>query len=98
MLNKLKKRQIALSRIHELFSQAEITFKKNHQLADRYIQLARRISMRTKVRIPSSLKRRFCKHCHHYLQPGVNCRVRTRNKKAVYYCLDCRHYMRFILR
>ena len=98
MLSKLKKRQIAISRIKELFFQAESIFKTDSSLADRYIHLARKISMKSKVHIPAELKRRFCKHCYHYLVPGVNCRVRTRNKKVVYYCLDCKKYMRYILR
>jgi ribonuclease P protein subunit RPR2 len=57
--------------------------------------LARKISMKLNVRIPPVFKRRFCKHCYHYLQPGVNVRVRTKEGKVVYYCLDCRKYMRF---
>ncbi len=98
MLSKQKKRQIALARIRELFFQAELAFKKHPELSNRYIQLARRLSMKSKARIPSELKRRFCKHCYHFLVPGVNCRIRTRNKIAVYYCMDCRHYTRYRLR
>ncbi len=98
MLSKLKKRQIAISRIKELFSQAESIFKTDSKLANRYVHLARKISMKSKVHIPTELKRRFCKHCYYYLVPGVNCRVRTRNKKAVYYCLNCKKYMRYVLR
>lgn len=98
MLNKQKKRKIALARIHELFKQAELILKEDRKLANRYVELARKISMRSKARIPSNLKRRFCRHCYHYLQPGINCRIRTRNKKVVYYCLDCKHHMRYVLR
>ena len=98
MLNKQKKKQVALDRINELFSQASLAFKKDKKRANRYVQLARKISMRSKVRIPSNLKRRYCKHCHNYLLPGVNCRIRTKNKKVVYYCLDCKKYMKFMLK
>ena len=98
MLNKSEKKSIALSRIHELFSHAESIFNKDKNLANRYVQLARKIGMRTKVSIPRNLKRKFCKNCYHFLFPGMNCRVRTRNSMAVYYCLDCKHYNRYKLK
>ena len=90
-----KEEQIALERIKILFRQAKLIFKKNKSLADRYVKLARELSMKYKVKIPSNLKRQFCKHCHSYLMPSVNVRIRTRNGKIVYYCLECREYMRF---
>lgn len=86
---------IAKERIKELFKQAEKIFDEEPKLADRYVQLARKISMKYKTRIPSELKKRFCKHCYCYLVPGKNCRVRTHEGKVVYYCLSCKKYMRF---
>jgi len=90
-----KIKQIALERIKTLFQEAEKAGKKDLKLANRYVHLARKISMKVKARIPSNLKRRFCKHCYSYLIPGVNVRVRTQRGKVVYYCLNCRKYMRF---
>ena len=87
--------KIAKERIEELFKQAELAFAKNPNLSDRYVELARKISMRLKVRIPPSLKKRFCKHCYSYLVPGKNCRVRTHEGKVVYSCGNCRKFMRF---
>jgi ribonuclease P protein subunit RPR2 len=86
---------IAKERIQELFRQAEEVFDEDPKLADRYVELARKISMKIKVRIPSSLKRKFCKHCYCFLKPGKNCRVRTHEGKVVYYCQKCKKYMRF---
>jgi ribonuclease P protein subunit RPR2 len=88
-------KQIALERIELLFSEARDMFGKNKALAKRYVALARELSMKYKVPIPSNLKRQFCKHCGNYLMPSVNVRVRTRNGKIVYYCLDCKHFTRF---
>ena len=88
-------KRIAAERIEKLFSEAEKQFKKDKTLSDRYVQLARKISMKYKVKIPSSLKKRFCKHCKCYLVPGVNCRVRLYGKKVRYYCQSCKSYMRF---
>lgn len=90
-----KHKEIALIRIKTLFKQARYIFKKDKALANRYVKLARELSMKYKVPLPSNLKRQFCKHCHHFLMPSVNCRIRLQKTKVVYYCLDCKHYMRF---
>ena len=97
-ISKKKQKLIAKVQIEKYFSMAEKVFSTNKSLANRYITLARKVSMKVKTRIPIELKRRFCKHCYYYLRPGVNCRVRTKDKKAVYYCLNCKKYMRFPLK
>lgn len=90
-----KTRKIALERVQKLFSEAKSVFKEDKALADRYVKLARKIAMKARIPIPPELKRRFCKHCYKYLIPGVNCRIRTHEGKVVYYCLECRKFMRF---
>src|SRR6266540_4920232 len=54
---------VARERIEILVDQARKTVKDNEELSRRYVDLARRISERTKVRIPSELKRYLCKGC-----------------------------------
>lgn len=90
-------KEIAEKRILYLFEQAKDTFSKSPELASRYVALARKISMKYKVKIPRELKRRFCKHCNRYIMPGKNCRVRTHKGKVVYYCFNCKKYMRFVI-
>ncbi len=85
-------KKLAIQRIKILFSEAKI----NPMKANRYVQLARKIGMKVNVPIPKELKRRFCRHCNIYFQSG-NCRVRTRNKMLIYYCLNCKKYMKFKL-
>lgn len=92
-----EQKKIAKERIVILFKHADEVFSKDKALANRYVALARKISMKYKVRIPRELKRKFCKHCYKYLKPGVNCRVRTRDGKVVYYCLECKKFMRFLI-
>ena len=87
--------KIAKERIQELFRQADVMFDEDPKLSNRYVQIARKISMKFKVRIPSQLKRKFCKHCYCFLKPGKNCRVRTHEGKVVYYCNNCKKFMRF---
>jgi len=94
LINKQKQKEIAKERIVRLFQQAEKVFHSNQGLANRYVTLARKIAMKVKVRIPQEYKRRFCKHCYKYLQPGVNSRVRTREGKVVISCFECKKFMR----
>ena len=95
-LKELKKQKsIARERIKILFEQAETAFNKDPRLSNRYVELARKIAMKCKLRIPTELKRRFCRHCYCYLVPGKNCRVRTHEGKVVYYCSSCKKYTRF---
>ena len=84
--------EIAKERIKILFALAE---DAKQELSNRYVELARKISMKYKIRIPSQLKKKYCKHCFEYLRPGENCRVRTRAGKLIYYCSKCGKYMRF---
>lgn len=88
---------LALKRIKKLFIQAEIEYHNDHKLSDRYVDLARKISMKYKVRIPPELKRRFCKHCNSFLVPGKNLRIRIGKSRVIYYCLVCKKFMRFHL-
>jgi len=91
---KNEQKTIALQRITILFNEAEKAFHKTPSLSHRYVTLARKIAMKTKSRIPVDLKRRFCKKCYKYLQPGVNARVRTRAGKVVISCFECKNFMR----
>lgn len=90
---KAKIREIALERIKILFEEAKRA--KSQAYADRYVELARKISMKARLRMPREFKRRFCKHCYSYFIPGKNVRIRLRGKKVVCYCLRCKKYMRF---
>ncbi len=95
---------ISEERIVELFLAAEQLFTDNHfqsipeerrqAYADRYVELARKISMKAQKPIPGNLKKRFCKHCYAYLRPGINSRTRTRDGKLVTYCTRCKRFMR----
>ena len=88
-------KKIALDRIKKLFKEADSMYGEDSRLSDRYVALARKMAMKFKVNIPSNLKKKFCKHCYSYLRPGKNCRIRVQNNKVVYYCSNCKKYMRF---
>lgn len=89
-----KNKEIARERINILFEQAGEIFYEDKELADRYVQLALELSMKYRVPMPAEFKKRFCKRCRSYLIPSVNLRVRTREGKVVYQCMECKNYMR----
>ena len=92
---KEKLKQKAKVEIDLLMKLAKESFKEDKTKSNRYVRKARRLAMKHNIRMNRILKRQFCKHCYSYLMPGSNCRIRTRDGKVVYYCLDCKKYMRF---
>ena len=69
-------------------------------LADRYVELARAVSMKSRVRIPRELKLFICKGCKRALIPGVTARFRvkrSRERHIAITCLRCGHIYRKIV-
>ena len=94
MKKKYKKSQV-MPMIREFFGKAKLAFKKEPKKANDCVRKARKLAMKYKLRLPRDLKRSFCSHCYSFLVPSVNCRVRLQKKRVIYYCLNCRKYMRF---
>ena len=90
-----KQKQIAEERVHILFDQARKIFNDSSSLADKYVNLARKISMRYKVRLPRQYKKLFCKKCYRFLKPGKTLTARTKNKILIYTCKNCGHITRY---
>lgn len=89
---------IAEERIRILYRMAREVFSQDPALAKRYVELAKRIGMRTRVRIPKELKYLTCKKCHNLLIPGANCRVRVRadgGTRTIVTCLMCGSIKRY---
>ncbi len=105
--NKNSMKKIAEERISDLFDFADKLFTdpyysnisdtQRQRYADRYMELARKISERHNTPIRKVLKKRFCKHCGTYLRDGLNARIRTRNGMLVTYCFSCKRYARMNL-
>ena len=78
-INKKNQKILALKRIQKLFELAYIkATKKDFYIANRYVYIARKISMKYLVPIPNEYKRCFCKHCYCYLLPDLNSRFRIK--------------------
>lgn len=86
-------RRIAAERIQMLLERARD--EKDERRRKRYVELARRISMRCRVRIPCELKRWICKGCGTYMDAD-SCRVRVRGGKGLIIttCLKCGRIIR----
>jgi ribonuclease P protein subunit RPR2 len=94
-------KQIAKQRIAVLFQQAEKARRENPQLASRYVEVARKIAMAAKIRLPLEYRRRVCRNCNALLVLGDNCRVRVKQRRephVVVTCLACGHQARVLIR
>ncbi len=81
---------IALQRIWRLFELAEKEFGKSPERSKRYVEIARNLSTRNNVTIPSELKRKFCRKCGAYWKEGVNLEVGEEGELAVLKCGECK--------
>ena len=97
--NKKLQRKIAEQRIHRLFTLAEQNALDGKLwYANRYVEIARRISMHHRVPLSRGFKRFFCKHCYSFLLPSHTCRVRIHRGRIVVYCYNCKKLSRFPLK
>jgi len=92
-------KSIADKRINKLFLMAEQkALSGDFDLADRYVEIARKLSMRHLLPISKDFKRRFCKHCYSYLLPNITSRIRIHRSKIIIYCYNCNKYTRIPLK
>lgn len=93
-------KHIARQRIQALFLLAKETYPKDPDLAQRYVDVARRIAMAAKIPLPKEYRRQVCRHCKSFILPGVSCRVRIKQRREphiVITCLKCGKPMRIPL-
>ncbi|MBI2128830.1 ribonuclease P [Candidatus Woesearchaeota archaeon] len=90
-----KPRSEVIKEIGQMFVEAADAFKKNKSKANDLVRKARNLAMKSRLKVPSRLQKSFCKHCYSFLKPGMNCRIRLQRGKLIYYCLECKRYMRF---
>ncbi len=88
--------KIAKQRIIILFDQAEKAAKKKKKtFADRYVEMARKIGMRYNVRIPSELRRKFCRKCKKYLHKELSADIKEEKGFLKITCLSCGKKMHY---
>jgi len=94
-------KQIALQRVHKLFSLAKQVIHEDPEQAQRYVKIARRIAMRTRLRLPKEYRSLVCRKCKSFILPGVNCRIRIQQRREphmVITCLNCGGHSRIPLK
>jgi len=89
-------KKIARSRISYLISRAEKFKNIDYNLSRRYVELAKKISMRYRTRINKRLKFTFCKKCL-YPYKSDRFRVRIRKNRVIITCLNCGYRRRIPL-
>jgi len=90
-------KKIARERIEVLFEQAKLEYGAHPERSNRYVNIARKIAMRQRIRIDAGLRRQFCHHCYSFLVPGRNMRVRVHGGNVVVTCLSCNKKTRYRL-
>lgn len=93
-------KRIAMQRIRTLFHLAKEAVNEDPALAQHYVDIARKVAMTTKVRLPRKYRRQVCRHCKSFILPGANCRVRIEQRRephVVITCLNCDKQMRIPL-
>ncbi|MEM2147281.1 MAG: ribonuclease P [Candidatus Bathyarchaeia archaeon] len=94
-------KRIARQRIRTLFLLAKETYHSDQRLAQRYVNMARKIAMAAKIRLPTEYRRMVCRYCKSFILPGANCRVRIKQRRephVVITCLNCGKHMRIPLK
>jgi ribonuclease P protein subunit RPR2 len=92
------RKEIALGRIRILFDLAEKEAKRgNLERAQKYVVLARKISMKIQEPIPRDLKRQFCRNCSSILIPALTSSIRldSHTKTMVIKCFACNNIKRY---
>lgn len=90
-----------MQRIEILIANALETAKSDPELAQKQASLAKRISMKFRVRLPYEIRQLYCKKCKRFIVPGRDARVRvgrTSTKMVRITCLSCGHVYRKIIK
>ena len=97
---KNSKKQIATQRMQILFHNALSNAKNNLELAERQAEIAKKISMKFKIKMPFEISSSFCKKCKKFIAPGINSRTRLgkgKIKSIRITCCFCEHTYRKVL-
>lgn len=86
--DKKREAKIARERVEYLIRRAIEWKGRDYELARRYVELAKKIAMRYRVRIPKELKSTYCKKCL-YPYTSEKLRVRVKKGRVVVKCLNC---------
>ena len=78
-----------------------VNAKNNLELAERQAEIAKKISMKFKIKMPIEIRSSFCKKCKKFIVPNISSRVRVgqSNVKSISItCNFCTHTYRNIIK
>lgn len=81
--------KIAVERIYRLFELAGSEFAKHPERSKRYVEIAKSLCTRNKVKIPQELRASFCKKCGSFLKEGFNSSVEKKGSLVILSCKEC---------
>ncbi len=84
-------RNIASQRIRKLFQMAENIATEDRELSENYAEIARRISMAARIRMPRENRCWICRGCKRLILPGTSCRVRIQKRREPHIVITCNH-------
>jgi ribonuclease P protein subunit RPR2 len=84
-------KKVALERVKTLFQLAHANMHDRPDLAQRYVDIARKVSMRTRLHLPPEYRAQICKHCKKFILPGTNSRVRIQTRREPHVVVTCLH-------
>lgn len=99
-MNKKNIERIAAERIEILIDNALREVKDNGKLSQSYANLALKIAMRVRIRMPYWMRQLFCKKCKQFIVPGFNSRMRIGRAKVKCIritCMKCNHVYRKLI-
>ena len=96
---KNSKKEIAMKRMEILFNNALSNAKNNPGLAQRQAEIAKKISLKFKIKMPFEISSSFCKNCKKFIAPGITSKIRlgSKPKSIRITCSYCNHTYRKII-
>ena len=94
-------RDLIIERMQILIQNAISNARKNPELAERQASLAKKMSMKYRVRMPYDIRMNFCKKCKKFIVPGFTSRIRIGRsdvKSIRITCNFCNHTYRKIIK
>ena len=85
-MKKKKKKSDLKKHIYKMILDLLNMSLKNDDFAKEYVNLAMKLSKKFNVKIPLNIKRKICKKCNRYFNPGI---VRIKKGYIIYKCPYC---------
>lgn len=98
---KTGQRELIVERMQILIQNAVSNARANPELAERQATLAKKLSMKYRIRMPYELRMNFCRKCKKFIVPGYTSRIRIGRsgvRSIRITCNFCNHTYRKIIK